>query len=198
VTVNPKINNDGVVAGYDVAVQLVTNGSNVITSRLSDVAAALAAYTLPSGEATKAQYLGIAAGSKCPIRLTVTTDGVITAADASPNQLASGVEPTLTGSLVRFDLGSTAAGLFTFQSTEAHEIMQIFSSGGPATSIQLVNLDDGLGALAGESIDITSVVGTQVQEATGKVVFDPYSQGLSVQAPAGIVQVWFRRQSRLS
>ncbi len=146
---------------------------------------------------TKLQQLGMPGNGRCPIRLHVVTDGTIPSADSSPNHFAGGIDTTINGSLVRFDQGTgIAGGLWTMRATEAYEIEQILSSGGAMTSVQLVNLDDGLGAITGESINVQSIVGGEVQEAQGKLTFDPVSQGLAIQAPAGLVQVWMRRKSR--
>ena len=194
----PTLNSDGIVSGYTIGVTLATNSSGTIISTLSDVATAIAGYRTPQPNDINAEVVGVPAGSSCPIRLSVATNGTITAADASPHTFSGGFDPTLSGSLVRYDIGTGLdGGLFTISANEPRIIKQVLSSGGSITGFKIVNLDDGLVALAGESVDLSGTLTSgQFLGNNQEITFDPATQGVSVTAPAGIVQVWIERASR--
>jgi hypothetical protein len=126
----------------NVVVFLKTNSSAVITSKLSEVAAALTAYRDDQGQPS-------------PILLGVSTDDTLSAG-LTATALTGGFAPVLSQGLLRFDILAANGGLVYFDAkypvmVEQLEILK--SAGTP--KIQIVTVDQGLNVITTEAIDIT-------------------------------------------
>jgi hypothetical protein len=159
--------------------------AGAITSKLSDVAAALAAYVDDQG-----QY--------SPILLGVTTDGTITAALAA-TPMVGGLMPTSKQGMLRFDLGSTAGGLVYLDTRYPAivEQMEVYAAAGTA-KIQIVTVDNGLVVSATEKVDITGKFTLTVKSSryTGVPILLGPKQALSVTGitagSGNLIRVWVR------
>lgn len=164
---------------------VLARAASAITSKLSDIAAAINAFVDPQGR-------------PAPVQMGVTTDATVTAALALTS-LAGGMTPAQSGGFIRFDPATnTPGGLFYFEQTSPIAVRTVeanLTTNSIAVAVKKVNLTQGLTEIAGESATLYSSASLNPAQFTlnDYFVLMPY-QGLIVTAPsAGMVRVYAER-----
>lgn len=165
---------------------VLRRNAGAILADANEIAAALSAYRDANGNGS-------------PILLGVTTNA--TSAAVAEVAMTGGLTPTYANATLRFDLTAAAGGLVFFDARRAVEVPQMEILAGAGTAkIEIVNVDDGLNPVAGESVDVTAAfTGTTNVLYAGKapLVVGP-RQALrvtGVTASTNLIRAWARLTS---